>query len=235
MKLFSKILIGSSLVMGFSSSYAVDNPFSVRGNLSLTTDYLVRGITQTNEGPALQGGLDINHESGAYAGVWGSSLNFSEAAIEDRAHVEVDYSLGYAQQLPTGTRYGVEWVYYTYPDANSEFNYDNHEVSLNLGYVKADTALGLTYAYSPEAFGEGGQAHYFELQLNQRLAQGVGFNAYAGQQIYSDDEKGGEDYMNYGVSLSYSIPNFFDVSINYADTDLDNVESSTFFKISKDF
>jgi len=232
LKLFSKILIGSSLMVGFSSSYAV---IGVSGNLTLATDYLVRGITQTSDGPALQGGLDVKHENGAYAGVWGSSLNFDEATTDDRAHVEIDYSLGYAQKLTSGTTYGLEWVYYTYPGAEGRFNYDFHEVALNFGYEKADTNFGFTYAYSPESFGEGGQAHYFELELGQKTAQGIGFNAYVGQKIYSDDEKAGEDYMNYGVSLSYAIPGFFDVSVNYADTDLDNVESSTFFKISKDF
>lgn len=235
MRLLFKTSISYSLLTGFSTLYAANMPLGISGNLTFATDYLVRGITQTNEGPAIQGELDVIHENGVYAGVWGSSLNFSEAAIEDRAHVEVDYSVGYAQRLRTGTSYGVEWVYYTYPDANGEFNYDFHEVALNLGYEQASTAFGFTYAYSPESFGEGGQAHYFELKLGHKMAQGVGLNAYVGQQIYSDDEKGGEDYMNYGVSLSYSVQNFFDVSVNYADTDLDNVESSTFFEISKDF
>ncbi len=235
MKLFSKILIGSALGICFFPSYAFNDSFSVGGNLSFTTDYLVRGVTQTNEGPAVQGALRVNHESGLYAGMWASNLNFSEAPVEDRAHIEIDYSLGYAQQLPTGVSYGLEWTYYSYPDANSKFNYDSHEVSLNLGYVKANSALGFKYAYSPEAFGESGKAHYLELRLNQQLGQGIAFNVHAGHQIYSDDEKGAQDYTNYGVGLSYSIPKFFDVSINYADTDLDNLKSSTFFKISKDF
>ena len=238
MKLFSKILVSSSLMASFSPLYAANSPLGISGNLTLTTDYVFRGLTQTNEEPAIQGGFNVEHDSGVYAGLWGSSLNFDEAGVEDRAHVEIDYSVGYAQHLPSGTTYGLGWAYYTYPGAGGHLNYDFHEVVLDLGYERAGTTFGFAYAYSPEFFGEVGQAHYFQLKLGQTTSQGLGLNAYVGRQAFSDNDMAGDDYTDYGVSMSYSIQNYFDVSINYTDTDLDNVEAAkgrAFFMISKDF
>ena len=40
----------------------------VTGNMSLVSQYIFRGLSQTNGGPALQGGLDYAHSSGFYAG-----------------------------------------------------------------------------------------------------------------------------------------------------------------------
>ncbi|MBT6674912.1 MAG: hypothetical protein HOB02_06780, partial [Proteobacteria bacterium] len=41
-------------------------------NVLIATEYLYRGITQTNEDPTIQGGMDYAHSSGFYAGTWAS-------------------------------------------------------------------------------------------------------------------------------------------------------------------
>ena len=51
----------------------------ITANVALTTDYVWRGVSQnTDESPALQGGFDFADESGFYAGVWASNVNFVE-------------------------------------------------------------------------------------------------------------------------------------------------------------
>jgi uncharacterized protein (TIGR02001 family) len=51
------------------AALAEESPFSA--NVGITSDYTYRGISQTNQRPALQGGFDYAHASGFYAGIWG--------------------------------------------------------------------------------------------------------------------------------------------------------------------
>lgn len=62
----------------------------ITGNVALATDYIFRGVTQTDNGPAISGGFDVE-AGGAYAGVWGSSVDFSDATT-----MELDLYGGYA-------------------------------------------------------------------------------------------------------------------------------------------
>ena len=55
---------------------------SVSANVSFATDYIWRGMTQT-DGPAMSGGFDYSAESGFYAGIWGSNVNFNDGAGSD--------------------------------------------------------------------------------------------------------------------------------------------------------
>ena len=47
---------------------------TISGSATLTSDYRFRGVSQSDEGMAVQGGFTISHESGLYAGTWGSNL-----------------------------------------------------------------------------------------------------------------------------------------------------------------
>ena len=49
-------------------------PNTVSGSVALVSDYRYRGVSQSNGGAAVQGGITVSHESGAYAGFWGSNL-----------------------------------------------------------------------------------------------------------------------------------------------------------------
>ena len=50
---------------------------TINGAATLTSDYRFRGVSQSDEGMAVQGGITIGHESGFYVGAWGSNLALS--------------------------------------------------------------------------------------------------------------------------------------------------------------
>jgi uncharacterized protein (TIGR02001 family) len=54
---------------------ASTSKLSLSANLALTTDYIFRGFSQTDEGPAIQGGFELGYKN-FYLGVWGSNVNF---------------------------------------------------------------------------------------------------------------------------------------------------------------
>jgi hypothetical protein len=53
---------------------APESDWTFTGNVGLYSQYVFRGISQTNEKPALQGGFDVGHKSGLYAGTWASNV-----------------------------------------------------------------------------------------------------------------------------------------------------------------
>ena len=53
--------------------------FSFSANVGLYTDYIFRGYTQTQNEPAIQGGFDVEHSSGLYAGTWASNVDWTTA------------------------------------------------------------------------------------------------------------------------------------------------------------
>ena len=63
-----------SLVLIVSSGVA--SAISVSGNMSLTSDYIWRGMTQNDGEVAIQGGFDLETDSGFYLGTWAGSANF---------------------------------------------------------------------------------------------------------------------------------------------------------------
>ena len=65
-------LLGSSLILASSSTYAAE----ISGNVALASDYVYRGISQTDEEATIQGGVDVAADSGLYAGVWASNIAF---------------------------------------------------------------------------------------------------------------------------------------------------------------
>ncbi|GHF92344.1 TorF family putative porin [Thalassotalea marina] len=111
----------------------------VSGTVTLVSDYLFNGVTQTDEKPALQGSLDWSNKYGVYAGVWGSNVDFN-----DGTDMEVDYYVGYAGNISSATWYDVGFVYYSYlgDDDSSDINYS--EIYFQLGYQ--DTSVKVWYA-----------------------------------------------------------------------------------------
>ena len=77
--------------------------FSFSANVGLYTDYIFRGYTQTQNEPAIQGGFDVEHSSGLYAGTWASNVDWTTAGdYMDKNSVEIDVYAGWATDLPFG-------------------------------------------------------------------------------------------------------------------------------------
>ena len=122
----------------------------ISGNVAWTTDYSFRGVSQTNEKMAVQGGFDYGFESGAYVGVWASNVNFSDgkSSVEQNS-TETDYYVGYAFNASESVSVDLSVWQFTYPGAESASNYQEYVASVSV----ADFTFGLVY--SPDYFGEG--------------------------------------------------------------------------------
>lgn len=114
------------------------------GSASLTSDYVFRGITQTLGDPAAQFGLRWQSEPGAYAAIWGSTVEFPG---DTGASSELDYVLGWSGNLDDAWALDASVTYFDYPSARVDLAYA--EFIATLTYVGN---YWLTLGYSPDVF-----------------------------------------------------------------------------------
>jgi uncharacterized protein (TIGR02001 family) len=125
-------------------------PITVNGSVTLTSDYRFRGVSQSNNSFAIQGGLSASHESGFYAGFWSSSL--SGWGTFGGPNVELDLFGGFKFPVGGGTLdAGLTW--YMYPSGAN--NTDFAELSAKLSGAAGPVNLlgGIAYAPKQEALG----------------------------------------------------------------------------------
>jgi uncharacterized protein (TIGR02001 family) len=126
------------------------SPITISGAATLASDYRFRGVSQSDEGFAVQGGFTISHESGLYAGAWGSNL--AGWGTFGGANMELDLYAGYKLPVGEGTLdLGLTW--YMYPSGADETDFA--ELYAKLGGTVGPIGLTATVAYAPsqEALG----------------------------------------------------------------------------------
>ncbi len=231
-----KVLALCALSLATAAPAFADD-FEFSGNAGFVSEYSFRGIAQSDEHPALQGGFDVSHSSGLYAGVWGSNIDFNDG---DQAALEVDGYLGYSNDYE-GLNYDIGAIYYAYPGADSSLDYDFVEFALALGYDFDVAAASVSVNYSPEYFGNSGHAEYYAAGVDVPLPADLSLSAHIGwQEIEHNTVFGVPDYMDWSVGLGYSFKGF-DLSLSYIDTDLsksecaDGCDSKIIFGISRSF
>ena len=122
-------------------------------SVALTTDYVYRGVSQTDENWAIQGSFDYGHPSGFYLGVWASNVD----EIVSEGNIELDLYGGYSRELIKNFSFDIGVIYYWYPDPGTGPKRDFIEGVLGVKYAFSDIALspelGLSYNYSPDFYG----------------------------------------------------------------------------------
>ena len=218
------LVLGAGVAHGQESGSpsTVQSWFS--GNVSVTSDYSFRGISQTLEEPAIQGGLDLRHPWGLYLGTWGSSVNFGEdLSLGDRAQMELDLYGGIGRSLFGLATVDLGFIYYAYPGAENNRNYDFLEFGLGASRSVGPLSPAVSLKYSPDFFAESGEALYYGASLGVPVSF-VTLNGSVGrQQIERNDVFGTPDYTDWGLGASVG---FVGLSFTgkYIDTSLDDDE-----------
>jgi uncharacterized protein (TIGR02001 family) len=187
----------------------------IGGSLSVVSDYVYRGISQSNEQPALQGDVHYVGSRGFSAGLWASTVQFNGW---DGRTAELDAYLGYRWSL------GIDWsakltgVHYAYP-FSSHSNYDYDEV---LGTLAFRSNLFLTAGWTFDAARYAANTPYWHhdalsyeaaavLPLWRSLAANLGVGHYTIQ----DAVGAGYTYWNVGLGYDWQA---WHVELNYIDT-----------------
>jgi uncharacterized protein (TIGR02001 family) len=198
------------------------------GNVALATDYTFRGISQTNENPAVSGGFDATHGI-FYAGTWASSIDFPANAAE----MELDLYAGVKPVVgPVTFDLGV--IGYFYPGASNEAatgEADYYELKAGAAITPAEGfTLGGTLYYSPEFTLDttNGSGLYVEGAASYTISDMFSVSGAVGNQSVEANNYYGVGQDNYttwnvGGTLSYK---GFGFDLRYVDTDIDNVSAA---------
>lgn len=117
--------------------------FTYSFSLTGTTDYVFRGISQTDNDPTLQGSFDIGYGI-FYAGIWASGVDF-----DDDATFEADWYAGITPKLGNFEfDFGV--IAYTYPGAMGYDLVDLWEYKIGVSTSISGFSVGATAFLHPE-------------------------------------------------------------------------------------
>ena len=183
------------------------------GYVTLTSDYVFRGISQTNEGPAVQGGFDFQHEIGVFLGIWASNVEFPmDATRHNPRDIELDFYIGYERSFARQWSATLSLVRYTYPDTS--VNYDYTEIVAGVGYRDR---IFVNIAHTNDYFSLGSDATNYELAGRYPLGRGFEIGATLGAFDIAEFV-GTYLYWNAGVS---KLLDRFTFDVRYHDTDSD--------------
>jgi uncharacterized protein (TIGR02001 family) len=182
------LLIAPASADGYKRASAKDPPKPEErckhtANVAITTEYVFRGISQTKEGPAIQGGFDLTCGI-FYAGVWASNLDWGSTALfpgatttNAVANIEMDWYVGIKPKTGHIT-WDLGVIYYSYPNSahlganalgvttNREYNYFELKVGAS-GDIWKDGTLSGTVFFSPDYQYESGNVWTLEGSFTQ--------------------------------------------------------------------
>ncbi len=206
-------------------------PGEFSGSVTLASDYVFRGVSQTLERPAIQGELDWKHESGFHLGTWGSNVRFEGAD----GSLEQDFYGGYETTLGE-VSVNVEAYFYWYPSDESEFDY--WEFPVELGYEAEPFTLSGTVSYSPDYFGYAGNAVYLNagvevaLPLGDDAPVGVSLDGTLGYTRAEYSVLTDQDYVDWAAGGTISANGTWSglgVGLHYTDSDIHGDDSDARF------
>ncbi|MEA2111350.1 MAG: TorF family putative porin [Campylobacterota bacterium] len=199
------IKLSLAAALAVTVAHAEMSDVGVSANMALTSNYVWRGMTQTSNAPAIQGGVDLDY-NGLYLGVWGSNIDFASS-------LELDVYAGYAGEI-SGFGYDVGICQYMYPNDTEANNFA--EAYLGLSYDFTGFGVGAKYYMGIET-NEIDPTDAWEVSASAELPAGFGVEA-----TYGDYDEVTPYYL---VALTKSYGKF-DFSVAYTDaTDLDDSDN----------
>lgn len=189
---------------------APEPDYTLTGNFGIYSQYIFRGLTQTDAKPAFQGGFDYANKNGIYLGTWGSNISWLQdnGSCSHGCSLEWDFYGGwkYAFNDDWGMDLGV--LYYYYPG------------SYNPGVTNPDTTelyiagswkwVSLKYSYSvSNTFGISDNGWYLDLTANYPINDQWTFNAHVGRQEFNGSTNGVSNsvnnYTDWKLGVTYAI------------------------------
>ena len=213
--LATKVLAGAIILALPMGAMAQDEdeasgPWEFSGEVTLTSDYVWRGVTQTDENPALQAAFDIGHESGFYAGVWGSNVDFDNP--DDGIDIEIDIYAGWSFDINDTVNLDLSVTRYLYPGSNDDYDIDYNEYTARVTFVETYYA---SVGFADDFVNSDVEATYFQVGGDWELGDsGWGLSAAVG---LFDFDSGFGDYNDFslGVNKGFGPATF---SLTYTNT-----------------
>jgi uncharacterized protein (TIGR02001 family) len=135
-----------------ASADAATPAVGVSGSVALASDYRFRGVSQSDEQMAVQGGITLSHESGFYVGAWASNL--AGWGTFGGSNMELDLIGGYKAKLADNATLDVGLTWYMYPGGADKTDFAEPYVKLTGTTGPATLTAGAAYAPKQQALGQ---------------------------------------------------------------------------------
>lgn len=184
-----KFIIPATVIAAVLTSAALTSKVAMAelsANAAFTSNYIWRGVTQTADQAAGQGGIDWGNDSGIYAGTWVSNI---------AGGYEMDVYAGFAGEAG-GVGYDLGVITYQYPV----------DTSLNFTEIYASgsiTGFSAGVAFTVDKAGDGKNTDDIYIHAGYDFsAYNLDYSVYIGSYAIDADQTGDSDYMHFGASLS---------------------------------
>lgn len=239
-----KILTLAILLMGQASMFSpsafanegiqessVDSGLSA--NISVVSNYIWRGLTQTDNRPAIQGGIDYAHESGIYLGNWNSNITWvADEGYANNSHFEMNFYAGLKKDwLGRGFASDIGFIQYYYPSSGTNAGFTNP----NTGeiYIAQNFTVGRVSGYgkfsysitNSQGFSNSTGSNYSEFNIDYEtgffnfiLNTHVGYQQVQGQ--YSQAGAPSPNYLDWLIGATKDFGDGFTASLTYVGTNV---------------
>jgi uncharacterized protein (TIGR02001 family) len=185
------------------------------GYLTIASDYVFRGASQSNEDWTLLAGLDYVRVSGLYGGIYAARTEFPQNSIgANPGSLELDAYLGYRREVGRRWSWDVAVIHYDYPNATG-FDYSYDELAVNL-HFRDFLRIGATAANDAGAGGESG----YTAEVGVRRSFGDRYQASGALGYYEYGRYDWDDYSYWDVGISV-VAGPITVDLRYFDTTAD--------------
>ncbi len=200
------VLLGASVTPA-----AAQTAPDIAWNVAATSDYVFRGVSQTEEDPAISGGVDLTSGS-LYAGAWASNVSFPG---DGDTNAEIDLYGGFRPEV-AGWNLDLGVVGYLYANQPNLADYSYAEFKAAASRAVGPATLGAAVYYSPDFFGASeDEATYVEANAAFSPADRWTVSGAVGRQMVSSDF----DYTTWNGGVTYALTDNLGLDVRYSDTD----------------
>lgn len=199
--------------------------YNIFTNVSLVSDYRVRGLAQTDFKPAFQGGFDFVHANGFYLGNFNSNVSWISDAGVGSASAEISVYGGYKIEFASSQALDLGVLHYHYPGNYAAGVIKPHTTELYGAYSYGPAMF--KYSHSVDnyfGFANSKNSHYVEFNLNYPIASyGLTINTHVGYQKIKGQATNDFDYTDWKLGLSKDLGNGFTAAVSYIDTNAKDI------------
>ncbi|MGE5492602.1 MAG: TorF family putative porin [Actinomycetota bacterium] len=225
-----KTILALALAAGFAApAFAEDapaGPHTFTANAGVVTDYVFRGISQSQHQPAVQGGVDYSHSSGFYAGTWASTIEWvdrKDLQVQKDNHLEVDLYGGYKNTVGD-FGYDLGAIRYYYPGSfNTAAGVTANTTEVYVAGSWKFVSLKYNHVVSQNIFNWGGTdsgtktrgSGYYDLTVTYPIDETLNVIGHVGRQNIHN--LSAASYTDYKIGVTKDV-GFGVVGLSYTDT-----------------
>ncbi len=163
-------------------------------NAAATSEYMFRGISQTDDHPAIQAGAGYSWSNGVYVGAWASNVDFGEDT-----DAEVDTFVGWNGDLSDAVNLDVQLVRYNYVGEPDGVDYAYNELIGKLSFAENYSA---TLGYTNDFLATETDSIYVAVGGSWEVGNDINLTAGLGYTTVDEDLSSEDGYLDYSIGVN---------------------------------